>query len=155
MRRTVLAMAVAAAFAVTMPAGFAHEAHMKFSAGEPGDPRKPARVVKVTMLEKGKRMLFEPATVEVKRGEQVRFVLSNDGIYDHEFMLATPAENRKHAEAMRKNPEMEHDDPNAIRLSPFNSGELVWRFSKRGVFEYACMIPGHLEAGMRGKVVVK
>jgi uncharacterized cupredoxin-like copper-binding protein len=56
---------------------------------------------------------------------------------------------------MKKFPDMEHDDPNAKRLSPFNSGELVWKFTKRGEFEFACLIPGHLEAGMLGKVIVK
>ena len=133
----------------------AHEAHGHFSAGEPGDPKKPARIVKVKMLEEGKKMLFEPAVIEVKRGEQIRFVLMNDGTEDHEFILATKNENRKHAEKMKKFPEMEHDDPNAKRLSPFNNTEILWRFTKRGEFEYACLIPGHLEAGMLGKVIVK
>jgi len=133
----------------------AHEAHGHYSAGKPGDPKKPARTVKVTMIEQGKKMLFEPATIEVRRGEQIRFVLTNDGIYDHEFILATRKENRKHAEQMKKFPEMEHDDPNAKRLSPFNTAEIIWKFTKRGEFEYACLIPGHLEAGMLGKVIVK
>ena len=82
----------------------AHEAHGHFSAGEPGDPKKPARIVKVKMLEEGKKMLFEPAVIEVKRGEQIRFVLMNDGTEDHEFILATQKENRKHAEQMKKFP---------------------------------------------------
>jgi uncharacterized cupredoxin-like copper-binding protein len=133
----------------------AHEGHAHFSAGEPGDPKKPSRTVKVTMLEDGKKMLFEPALVEVKQGEQIRFVIFNEGTWNHEFMLATEAENRKHAEVMKKFPEMEHDDPNGKRLSPYSSAEILWRFTKRGEFEYACLIPGHLEAGMHGKVVVK
>ena len=133
----------------------AHEAHASFSAGEPGNPKKPSRTVKISMFEDGKRMLFEPAVIEVKRGEQIRFLITNDGTYDHEFMLASKADNRKHAAVMKKFPKMEHDDPNAKRLSPFNSGELIWRFTNRGEFEYACLIPGHLEAGMHGKVIVK
>ena len=133
----------------------AHNGKHSFSAGEPGDPKKPSRTVRVSMIEKGKRMLFEPSVIEVKRGEQVRFVLTNEGTYDHEFMLASKAENRKHAEQMKKFPDMEHDDPNAKRLSPSVSGELVWRFTKRGEFEYACLMPGHLEAGMHGKIIVK
>ena len=133
----------------------AHEAHSHYSAGQPGDPKKPARIVKVTMIEQGKKMLFEPAVIEVRRGEQIRFVLTNGGDYDHEFILATQKENRKHAEEMKKFPEMEHDDPNAKRLSPFNSVDILWKFTKSGEFEYACLIPGHLEAGMLGKVIVK
>ena len=73
----------------------------------------------------------------------------------HEFVLATVGENRKHAQLMKKYPNMEHDDPNAKRLTPFTEGEIVWRFTKRGTFEYACLIPGHLEAGMRGTIEVK
>jgi len=133
----------------------AHEGHEHFSAGEAGDANKPYRTVKITMLEEGKRMLFDPDVVEVHLGEQIRFVIYNEGSEDHEFMLATKEENRRHAEVMKKFPHMEHDDPNAVRLPPLNSGEILWRFTKRGEFEYACLIPGHLEAGMRGTVVVK
>src|SRR5882757_5848961 len=152
---TALSVVTAGSIVLAVPViANAHEAHSHYSAGEPGDPKKPARIVKVTMIEQGKKMLFEPATIEVRRGEQIRFVLTNGGTYDHEFILATPKENRKHAEEMKKFPEMEHDDPNAKRLSPFNSTEIVWKFTKRGEFEYACLIPGHLEAGMLGKVIV-
>jgi uncharacterized cupredoxin-like copper-binding protein len=157
-RRTLLVMTAVLATttgSMTQTVANAHEAHNHYSAGEPGDPKKPVRIVKVTMLEQGKKMLFEPAVIEVKRGEQIRFVLMNGGTEDHEFILATPKDNRKHAEEMKKFPEMEHDDPNAKRLSPFNTAEIVWKFTKRGEFEYACLIPGHLEAGMLGKVIVK
>jgi uncharacterized cupredoxin-like copper-binding protein len=134
---------------------FAHSAHEHFAAGEPGDPKKPFRIVKVTMLEDGKTMLFEPAVVEVRLGEQVRFEIFNEGSWNHEFVLATEAANRKHAELMKKFPDMEHADPNAVRLAPFASGAILWKFTKRGAFEYACLIPGHLEAGMHGAVIVK
>jgi uncharacterized cupredoxin-like copper-binding protein len=133
----------------------AHGAHEHFAAGEPGDPKKPFRVVKITMLEDGKKMLFEPAVVEVRLGEQVRFEIFNEGSWNHEFVLATKAANQEHAELMRKFPDMMHDDPNAVRLSPFASAAILWKFTTRGAFEYACLIPGHLEAGMRGQVVVK
>jgi uncharacterized cupredoxin-like copper-binding protein len=107
------------------------------------------------MFEGSGKMGFEPARVEVRRGEQVRFVLQNDGEEDHEFMLATVSENRKHAEVMKKHPDMEHDNPNGKRVLPHGNGELVWKFTKRGEFEFACLIPGHYEKGMFGKVIVK
>jgi uncharacterized cupredoxin-like copper-binding protein len=140
--------------------GHAHDGHDHdqaghFSAGVPGDPAKPARTVFVTMLEDGKKMSFKPATVTVRKGEQIRFVLGNDGVESHEFILATKAENRKHGELMKKYPEMEHDDPNAKRLAPYSNSEILWKFTKAGEFEYACLIPGHYEAGMVGKVVVR
>jgi uncharacterized cupredoxin-like copper-binding protein len=140
--------------AVQLPTS-AHEQHATFSAGEPGDPNKPARVVEVKMFEGGGKMGFAPARIEVRRGEQIRFVLANNGEEDHEFVLATVAENRKHAEVMKKNPNMEHDDPNGKRLMPHGSSEIVWKFTKRGEFEFACLIPGHYEKGMFGKVIVK
>jgi uncharacterized cupredoxin-like copper-binding protein len=133
----------------------AHEDHGTFSAGQPGDRKKPARIVKVKMFEGSGKMGYEPARIEVRKGEQVRFVLQNDGEEDHEFVLATVTENRKHAEVMKKNPDMEHDDPNAKRLQPHGSSEIVWKFTKRGEFEFACLIPGHYEKGMVGKIIVK
>jgi uncharacterized cupredoxin-like copper-binding protein len=136
-----------------------HDGHQhddqSYSAGEPGDPKKPSRVVQITMGEPNGKMAFVPERVEVMKNEQVKFVLRNHGELDHEFVLATTVENLKHAEAMRKNPDMEHDDPNAKRLAPKTTGEMVWKFSKDGEFEFACLIPGHREGGMIGKVVVK
>jgi uncharacterized cupredoxin-like copper-binding protein len=149
--------------ACTVPAvaqshgGHAHGAHSheSFSAGEPGNPKKKSRVVQITMREGEGKMLYEPARIEIKRGEQVRFVLTNAGELEHEFVLASTAENLKHAEQMKKNPDMEHDDPNARRVAPKKNDEIVWRFTKRGTFEYGCLIPGHREAGMTGIITVK
>ncbi|MBR1208088.1 MULTISPECIES: plastocyanin/azurin family copper-binding protein [unclassified Bradyrhizobium] len=137
------------------PAGHSHSHDETFSAGEPGDAKKPARIVQVTMGEMDGKMMFMPAKIEVKTGEQVKFMLRNNGELDHEFILATTAENLKHAEAMKKNPDMEHDDPNGKRLAPKKTDEIVWKFSKPGEFEYSCLIPGHREAGMVGTIVVK
>ena len=148
------AFASGAAFAGAGPKGHSH-GHETFSAGEPGDPKKPARIIQVTMNEGDGKMMFIPDRVEIKRGEQVKFMLRNNGELDHEFILASTAENVKHAEEMKKNPEMEHDDPNAKRLSPKKTTEIVWKFTKAGQFEYGCLIPGHREAGMTGTVIVK
>jgi uncharacterized cupredoxin-like copper-binding protein len=132
-------------------AAAAHEQHGGYSAGEPGNPRKPAREIVVLLNE----MDYSPAVIEVKRGEQIHFVLRNVGTEAHEFLLATTAENLKHAEAMKKNPDMEHDEPNGLRLGARKSGEILWKFSKAGTFEYSCLIPTHREFGMIGKVIVK
>ena len=150
------ALALSTALAVAGPGATGHS-HKTFAAGEPGDPKKPAvRTVEVTMQETGDaKMLFVPDRVEVKRGEQVKFVLKNVGKVDHEFMLDSPANNAKHKIAMEKNPDMEHDDPNGKRLNPDGSSEIVWRFTKPGTFEFACLMPGHYESGMKGTVVVK
>jgi uncharacterized cupredoxin-like copper-binding protein len=151
-----IAIVAALPWAPAMAApGAPGHSHATFSAGEPGNPKRPARVVVVTMKEGDGKMLFLPDRLEIKRGEQVRFILQNIGELDHEFVLATPEENIKHAEEMLKNPDMEHDDPNSKRVKPKRNGEIVWRFTKRGTFEYGCLIPGHRDAGMIGKIVVK
>src|SRR6516165_5607871 len=103
--RTRIAIAVGAlltstaamlAMHIAMPSlASAHEDHGHFSAGQPGDPKKPARVINIKMFEGSGKMGYEPARIEVRRGEQVRFVLRNDGEEDHEFILATVPENRK------------------------------------------------------------
>ena len=162
--KTRISALMGAAAALTLATGLALAApgepghsHRSFAAGEPGDPKKPvARTIEVTMLEtEDAKMLFEPNKVEIKRGEQVKFVLKNAGKVDHEFMLDSVQNNAKHKIQMEKNPDMEHDDPNGKRLAPSASSEIVWRFTKAGTFEYACLIPGHYESGMKGTVVVR
>jgi uncharacterized cupredoxin-like copper-binding protein len=123
--------------------------------GEPGDPAKPAREVIVIMKEVDGRMLFVPNVVSVAAGEQVRFRLRNEGVLAHEFLLGTPAEIEEHADLMKVMPDMVHEDPNSKRVEASVSADLLWRFTKVGEFDFACLIPGHREAGMIGKVVVR
>ena len=143
----------ALALAAPVPVG-AHDAGA-FSAGEPGNPKRPAKTIRVTMREGDGKMLYEPEKLEVRQGEQIRFVIINAGELPHEFVLASTKDNLKHAELMKKYPDMEHDDPNGKTVQPKGTAEILWRFSKRGEFEFACLIPGHREAGMTGKIVVK
>ena len=143
----------ASAWAGAGPAGHSHGEG--FSAGEPGDPKKPARVVQVTMGEMDGKMMFMPAKVDVKEGEQIKFMLRNNGELDHEFVLGCAADHLQHVKAMKANPDIEHIDTNARRLAPKKSSEIVWKFNKPGEFEFACLIPGHREAGMVGIVVAK
>ena len=152
MKTTILAIVLMALSTATAPArSHEHHAHESYSAGEPGDAAKPARTIEIEMSE----MTYEPIRIEVKRGEQIRFVLRNAGTEDHEFLLATTKENLKHAEVMKKYPHMEHDDPNGVRLGPKKTAEILWRFTKPGIFEYSCLIPDHRDYGMVGHVTVK
>jgi plastocyanin len=107
------------------------------------------------MQERDGKMLFAPDRVEIRKGEQIKFVLHNSGELDHEFVLATAQENSEHAAMMKENPEMRHADSNARRVAPKQTTELVWKFTKVGEFEFACLIPGHRDAGMFGAVDVK
>ncbi len=137
------------------PSGHSHGQDETFWAGEPGNPKKPARIVQVTMGESDGKMLFVPARLEVRKGDQIKFVLRNNGELDHEFVLASTADNLKHAEAMKQHPDMAHEEPNGRQLAAKKTGEMVWKFTRAGEFEYACLIPGHREAGMTGTIVVK
>ena len=154
MKRPIL---IAAAMSFLMAASFAAAAHDAdhYSAGVPGNAKKPARTVTVVMTDGDGSMKFTPDHVDVKKGEQVRFVIRNEGALKHEFTLASVKDNDKHAEMMQKFPDMEHDDPNAKSVDPGKTAEILWRFSKAGTFEFACLIPGHREAGMHGSVTVK
>ena len=148
------AMTLALVQGATGAAGPKGHTHATFNAGAPGDPKKPFRVVEVRATEGNGTMAFDPPKIVVEQGEQIKFVIRNSGELAHEFMLDSFEANKKHAIAMQKNPEMEHDDPNGKRVETKKEADLIWRFTKRGTFEYACLIPGHYEAGMKGVVEV-
>jgi uncharacterized cupredoxin-like copper-binding protein len=120
--------------------------------GREGDPRKVTRTVRLDMTD---AFRFTPVDVTVKRGETVKFVVANGGKLLHEMVLGTTDELKEHAELMKKFPDMEHADANMAHVKPGAKGEIVWQFTKAGEYQFACLIPGHYEAGMVGKVVVK
>ena len=125
------------------------------AAGEPGKVSSVTRTIEVKMMETDDGgMLFEPASIEIRHGETIRFAVVNTGEVDHEFVLDSYEKNKEHKKLMEKFPEMEHDDPNSVRLEPGESGEIIWKFSKAGTFEFACLIPGHYELGMTGPIKV-
>lgn len=120
--------------------------------GQEGDPAKVVRTIRIAM---GDNMRFVPASITVRRGETVRLRVANRGAVLHELVIGTPQELAEHAEMMRKFPGMEHDAPHMAHVKPGRSGDIVWQFTQPGEFQFACLIPGHFEAGMVGKVVVK
>jgi uncharacterized cupredoxin-like copper-binding protein len=120
--------------------------------GQEGDPKKVARTIRVSMND---RMRFEPENLTVRKGETVRFVVTNQGAVLHEMVLGTAQALKEHAELMTRHPGMEHEEPNMAHVKPGATGEIVWQFTQAGEFQFACLIPGHFEAGMVGKVVVK
>ena len=160
MRITSLALALM--LAVLPVAGLAHgDAPRKAAAAQPmvetdfgrtGDPRKAAHTIRVDMSD---RMRFSPDTIEVKPGDTVRFVVRNSGRTMHEMVLGTMKELRDHAELMKKHPGMEHDEPYMAHVGPGKTAEIVWQFTKAGEFYFGCLIPGHFEAGMIGKILVR
>ena len=137
------------------PGHHGHDNATQTPFGRPGDPAQGGRVVQVARRETESGMAFLPGRIEVRQGEQVQFVLRNNGELDHELVIGTAEANRAHAEVMANHPDMAHDDANAKRLRPKSSGVLRWQFTQPGEFEYACLIPGHREAGMLGTIVVR
>lgn len=119
--------------------------------GIAGDAAAVTRTIPVAMTD---AMRFEPDRVELRLGETVRIAHRNDGQVMHEMVIGTPAALTEHAELMMKFPGMEHDEPWMAHVAPGGSGEIVWHFNRAGEFQFACLIPGHFQAGMLGTIVV-
>ena len=119
--------------------------------GIAADAKAAARTVEVRMSD---AMRFTPARLEVREGETVRFVVRNTGQVPHELSLGTLQDLLAHREQMARQPGMTHAEPNQITLAPGQQGEIVWRFTRAGTVHFACLIPGHYEAGMKGQIRV-
>jgi uncharacterized cupredoxin-like copper-binding protein len=155
---------IATAFALAAGGAFAHtgEQNEKTKAwtppsadehlfGKQGDLRKVTRTIAIDMSDK---MRFTPSAITVKEGETIRFVIRNKGKLLHEMVIGTMAELKEHAEMMKKHPDMEHDEPYMTHVSAGKKENMVWQFTKPGEFYFACLIPGHFDAGMSGKITV-
>ena len=135
-------------------AGGAHEgghAGGDDAIGVPGNAAEVTRTIAVNMTD---NMRFTPERISVRRGETIRFKVSNSGKLKHELVLGTKKDLEAHYKAMLKFPEMEHAEENMITLAPAKSGEIVWKFTKSGKVDFACLQPGHYDAGMKGQVMV-
>lgn len=120
--------------------------------GIAGDPEKAKRTIEIRMTDD---MRFAPKEIQIKLGETVRLVAVNAGKVLHEIVIGTPQELKAHAEMMKKHPGMQHDEPYMAHVDPGKKGDIVWTFNRAGTFEFACLIPGHFEAGMIGRITVK
>lgn len=119
--------------------------------GKPGVASKVTRTVVVDMTDD---MRFHSSNIAVKQGETIRFVAKNSGKVKHEMVLGTLKDLKDHYEVMKKNPEMEHAENNMVTVAPGKSGEIIWQFTKTGKVDFACLQPGHYDAGMKGLVIV-
>jgi uncharacterized cupredoxin-like copper-binding protein len=125
--------------------------HDDAAIGKPGVASKITRTVNVDMRDD---MKFHADIFDVKQGETIRFVAKNSGKVKHEMVLGTAKDLKDHYEMMKKNPEMEHADANMLTLAPGKTGEIIWQFTKSGKVDFACLQPGHYDAGMKGMVKV-
>lgn len=164
-RTSKLAMALAAA--TTMAAlpsiAMAHgdDAHAKapktsisteqHAFGSEGDPRRANRTIAISMND---TMHYSQSAIHVAKDETVTFVITNKGKLLHELVLGTEDELKKHAELMRKNPGMEHSEAYMSHVKPGTTEKMTWKFTQPGTFLYGCLVAGHFEAGMKGRIVV-
>lgn len=148
-------------------AGAGHGTDMAF--GAPGHADDVDREIAVSMTE----MEFDLDSADIRPGETVRFLVSNDGRVVHEFNIGTPESWKSHDREMKamfkkgmmsmrkidhdkmKSAGMMHDDPNSILLEPGETGEVIWTFPEHMEeaedVAFACNVPGHLAAGMKGE----
>ena len=125
--------------------------HGEAAIGKPGVASKVTRTINIDMKDD---MRFHSSIVDVKQGETIRFMAKNSGKVKHEMVLGTAKDLKDHYEVMKKNPEMEHADANMVTVAPGKTGEIIWQFTSTGKVDFACLQPGHYDAGMKGLVNV-
>ena len=119
--------------------------------GIAGNAKAGMRSITITMTD---NMRFTPDRIDVRQGETVKIVLKNSGKMLHEFVLGTKKELEEHAALMLKFPTMEHDEPYMAHVPVGKTGQIIWTFNRAGDFDFACLVAGHYQAGMVGKVKV-
>lgn len=111
------------------------------------------KTYQVSMLDS---MTFEFSTPPVlKKGDVVKFVVTNKGLINHEFSIGNASEQKAHGEMMKKMPGMVHEDGNTITVKPGQTKELLWQFAGNEEVVFACNVPGHFEAGMMHKTSIQ
>ncbi|WP_339521949.1 cupredoxin domain-containing protein [Pseudomonas sp. EA_35y_Pfl2_R111] len=116
-----------------------------------GEAAQVSRTIEISMSD---QMRFSPDQLEVKQGETIRFIHRNEGQVMHEFVLGTLAELQEHAAMMVTSAGMQHESADMTHVAPGQREEVIWTFNRVGEFDFACLIPGHYQAGMVGKVRV-
>lgn len=119
--------------------------------GIAGDANAVKRTIDLKMLD---TMRFSPDTLTVRQGETVRLMMSNTGSVQHELVIGTKKDLDEHAALMAKFPNMEHEEPYMAHVAPGKQGQIIWTFNRPGDFDFACLIAGHYQSGMVGKIKV-
>jgi len=119
--------------------------------GQPGKAGAATRTIAVT----ASGMRYSLKTIEIKRGETIRFVVTNRAPVKHEFVLGTRAFHAQHLKEMAAMPGMDMNEANSIDLKPGETKTLLWQFTRPGEFLFGCDIPGHFQAGMVGTLRVR
>jgi len=156
-RLALLTTLAAGALTLAAPtATLAGPGHKKFAFGMPGKAQQVTRTVRLQASD----VKFDLKKLDFRVGETVKFIIVNKGEGDHELTIGDAATQLAHRKEMEKVMEKGgmshhgHGHPNATYLKPGKTRTLIWKFTKSGSFEFGCNIPGHYEAGMKGKIVV-
>lgn len=120
--------------------------------GIAGDAKAVKRTITIDMSDS---MQFSPNLIKVRKGETVRLRMRNQGKVLHELVMGTKAVHDAHAAMMERFPGMEHDEPYMAHVAPDQTGEIVWTFNRAGTFDFACLIAGHYQSGMVGRIEVR
>ncbi|SBP89139.1 MULTISPECIES: cupredoxin family protein [Thiomonas] len=146
-------MSGVATSAASAPHASVHADADASSVGNPGQATDATKNVEITMDDS---MRFTPDVIHVQPGQTIRFVLVNRGHLKHEMTIGSMAELKEHEKMMAAMPDMpDGAEPNMVAVPPGGKGELIWRFGKPGTVDFACTMPGHMEAGMVGKILVE
>ena len=121
-----------------------------------------SRSIEVTLLDS---MKFTPDSIQVSAGETIRFVVSNKGKLAHEMVLGNAQAIAAHAKEMQAmasagNTGHQHEHGGsagaiAVSVPAGEVREWVVKFDEAIELEIACLVPGHYEAGMKGKLNVQ
>ena len=139
--------------------------------GEKGESSEVDRVIEIKMYDN----YFEPNEIKIKKGETIKFIVSNYGelvhefniaskemhikhqlemmkMVEHEILLADRIDKEKMKQMAKKDHSMAHSHSNSVLLEPKQSAELIWKFSADTNLEAACNVPGHYQDGMIAKI---
>jgi uncharacterized cupredoxin-like copper-binding protein len=100
----------------------------------------------------GGEFTFNSTLTTFSVGTPYRFKVTNTGVVPHEWLIEkVEAEADEHSHA-------DHDDLiGAISVDELGPGMTATRevvFDSPGVYEFACRVPGHYEAGMKQTITV-
>lgn len=129
----------------------ANHSNLESDIGRPGNSDKVSRIIKLTQVDN----MFLPAEVEVNEGETIQFVVKNGGNHKHEMLMGSMAELKKIAKMRRMYPDKAYPpETQLLQLEPGEQKELIWQFTRAGIINFACPLPGHFKK-MRGKIFVE
>ncbi len=121
------------------------------SFGREGVAARVTRTIKITMTD---AMRYTPEQINVSEGEVVRLQVENRGKLMHELVMGAEQDLKTHAELMKRNPDMVHSAPYMAHVKPGQTRQIVWEFNRAGEVRFGCLMPGHFEAGMVGRITV-